>query len=388
MSTSSNQGKCAPGPSPEGGQGKFKSLALNSKAQSNFAKFSARSQQPFASQRINPKEILDIVNRVYDIVIISPSDFDGSQYTNQDESQGKLVIIEDEIPFLVRNLGQQGVQHAKDNQLKEAIYNFRKAEIIIDSYNRLQGHVSQELILFIVINMGTCFYKVNLYDEAFSCFESADVRIKEFEQLLIMQSMKKLKAPTAAAADNLLQLGNKMKYNKIRVNLNFQNCILFSELGKHQEALNYAKHASQLSFGNAMNSLLICYHIFLKFVQNATHSIKMSQEQIPSATATEKKTLTKTCSAKQTGADEAPGSHPSAKSEIELQNYCIKIIPILEELHKVVNDERVLQVCGNEKLLKAISQMQQTVQMYFPKNIQPNLAVLTQGLSDKHWMYQ
>lgn len=51
--------------------------------------------------------------------------------------------------------------------------------------------------------MGICFYRVNLYDEAYSCFESADVRIKEFETQLIQQSMKKLKIPIQGMGDNL-----------------------------------------------------------------------------------------------------------------------------------------------------------------------------------------
>jgi len=40
------------------------------------------------------------------------------------------------------------------------------------------GKISTELMLGVVMNLGICFYKASLFDEAYSCFENCDLRIK------------------------------------------------------------------------------------------------------------------------------------------------------------------------------------------------------------------
>ena len=40
------------------------------------------------------------------------------------------------------------------------------------------GKITTDLMLTIVINLGICFYRAGLFDEAYSCFENSDMRIK------------------------------------------------------------------------------------------------------------------------------------------------------------------------------------------------------------------
>lgn len=42
-----------------------------------------------------------------------------------------------------------------------------------------EGKVSTDLMLAVVINLGICFYKAGLFDEAYSCFENSDMRMKK-----------------------------------------------------------------------------------------------------------------------------------------------------------------------------------------------------------------
>lgn len=58
---------------------------------------------------LNLQEVLGIINKQYDVKIVSPSEYDASLSSIQDEANDELFIIEDEIPFIIRNLGQQGI---------------------------------------------------------------------------------------------------------------------------------------------------------------------------------------------------------------------------------------------------------------------------------------
>jgi len=61
--------------------------------------------------------------------------------------------------------------------MKLAIKNFRNAEIIFDLYLSNDGKVHPDLVLMVLINLGIAFYKVGLFDEAFSCFEHSEVKL-------------------------------------------------------------------------------------------------------------------------------------------------------------------------------------------------------------------
>ena len=43
------------------------------------------------------------------------------------------------------------------------------------------------MALFIIINMGIGFYNVGLFDEAFSCFESAEIKLGEIQDQICKQ---------------------------------------------------------------------------------------------------------------------------------------------------------------------------------------------------------
>lgn len=62
--------------------------------------------------------------------------------------------------------------------LKEAITLLRNSEKFIDSCFQANEKVPSELVLTVIANLGTCFYKAGLFDEAYSCFESANCRLK------------------------------------------------------------------------------------------------------------------------------------------------------------------------------------------------------------------
>lgn len=70
------------------------------------------------------------------------------------------------------------MKHLTSSSIKEAILSLRNAEVLIDTYMAEDGRVSIHLMLAVVINLGICFYKAGLFDEAYSCFENSDMRIK------------------------------------------------------------------------------------------------------------------------------------------------------------------------------------------------------------------
>lgn len=74
---------------------------------------------------------------------------------------------------------ESGIKYVSSNLIKEAVIQLRNAEVLIDSYMAINGRVSTYLMLAVVINLGICFYKSGLFDEAYSCFENSDMRIKK-----------------------------------------------------------------------------------------------------------------------------------------------------------------------------------------------------------------
>jgi hypothetical protein len=74
--------------------------------------------------------------------------------------------------------------------------------------------------------LGVAFYRAGLMDEAYSCFESSEIKIREIEKSL--ESTKE-RSIGDFSLDYFENLDKRIKWSKLRAKLNFQNCILYSE---------------------------------------------------------------------------------------------------------------------------------------------------------------
>jgi hypothetical protein len=60
-----------------------------------------------------------------------------------------------------------------------------------------------------------------------------------------------------------IAIGEIMKRRRIRILISLQNCILFSEIGKHGQALNFAIEAAKLNTKLIYDSLALGYQIII-----------------------------------------------------------------------------------------------------------------------------
>jgi hypothetical protein len=59
-----------------------------------------------------------------------------------------------------------------------ALICFREAEMIVDIYlEHSEEELNDEVVLFLLVNLGICFYHYAFFDDAFSCFESCETRL-------------------------------------------------------------------------------------------------------------------------------------------------------------------------------------------------------------------
>lgn len=89
------------------------------------------------------------------------------------------VIKEENIASHIKDLLSLALSAVAKNDMKESIRHLHKAEVLIDTYLQIDGKISSELMLAVVMNLGVSFYRVGLFDEAFSCFENSDMRLKK-----------------------------------------------------------------------------------------------------------------------------------------------------------------------------------------------------------------
>lgn len=59
-----------------------------------------------------------------------------------------------------------------------------------------------------------------------------------------------------------------MKKKNIKLQLNLQSCILLSEIGKHEDALKYAKSATKECINLILDSITLCYKSLIKIAKN------------------------------------------------------------------------------------------------------------------------
>lgn len=84
------------------------------------------------------------------------------------------------MPQYIESYVDSGLKCFFSSQLKEAVFQLRNAEILIDTFMQVSdGNVEEELILAVLLNLGICFYKTGLFDDAYSCFENSHLRIKK-----------------------------------------------------------------------------------------------------------------------------------------------------------------------------------------------------------------
>jgi hypothetical protein len=53
----------------------------------------------------------------------------------------------------------------------KALAELRELEMVVDAYlSNSDGNISEEIVIFLLVNLGICFNRYHLYDDAFSCF--------------------------------------------------------------------------------------------------------------------------------------------------------------------------------------------------------------------------
>lgn len=177
-----------------------------------------------------------------------------------------IHVKERDVPLYIERYVAQGLKSFHSNHLTEAVCHLRNGEILIDTFMQVsEGSVSAELMLAVVLNLGICFYKVGLFDEAYSCFENSDLRIKkrisevEEEDDDVEDDEDELSGGggSDAVKREAIIFGRLMRMKKLRLQLNLQTCILFSEIGKHEDALIYARKSSKIALNLLLDSRVI-----------------------------------------------------------------------------------------------------------------------------------
>jgi len=59
------------------------------------------------------------------------------------------------------------------------------------------------------------------------------------------------------------KIGDYLKKIRLRLQLNLQMCILFSEVGKHEDSLDYAKKSAKLSIHLISDTLTASYGLLI-----------------------------------------------------------------------------------------------------------------------------
>ncbi|EAR83332.1 hypothetical protein TTHERM_00947590 (macronuclear) [Tetrahymena thermophila SB210] len=323
-----------------------------------------------------------------------------NQNSNSNSNSNNFQSIsESDIPKYIEQCIETGLKYLEQNNLKESIQQFRNAEVLIDTYMQQEGKVSTDLMLAVVINLGICFYKAGLFDEAYSCFENSDMRMKKKiaeKAASLTQSNKNNKNPeskysasagksfqsnqqftdsnglpvpntiggciseaafissfsktlkegsqinqngfTSQGIEDVLtyfsNLGNKLKRKKLRLSLNLQMCILFSEIGKHEDALDYAKKSSKIAIHILYDCLCICYFILIRGNMLSANQAVLHTENsaVNSSSVAKSQTLTE----------------PSSESTLSLSQ---KVLLQFEKLNRSSNNSTVQSQAQQQQLI-------------------------------------
>ncbi|KAL4499167.1 hypothetical protein ABPG72_006753 [Tetrahymena utriculariae] len=204
------------------------------------------------NSQFNPLDVIKSLAEMKPIIIVKKEGTNQSKsrsnsYSNQKVTQNKVQatngfqvdqsivskseqVLEEDALNLIEKHSQIGFQSLCKDDLKGALLNLRRSDIIMNAFIANEGQIDMSILYFVKINLGICFYKIGLLEEAFTCFETCIMSIKKQQ--------------------------TDSNINAILVKLYFQCCILQSELSNHERALFFGKKATKTIISQFMDLLI------------------------------------------------------------------------------------------------------------------------------------
>ncbi|KAL4454738.1 hypothetical protein ABPG74_021943 [Tetrahymena malaccensis] len=204
------------------------------------------------NSQFNPLDVIKSLAEMKPIIIVKKDSSNQSKsrsnsYSNQKGISNKVQVtngfqveqsivskseqvLEEEALNLIEKHSQIGFQSLCKDDLKSALLNLRRSDIIMNAFIANEGQIDMSILYFVKINLGICFYKIGLLEEAFTCFETCIMSIKKQQR--------------------------DSNINAILVKLYFQCCILQSELSNHERALFFGKKATKTIISQYMDLLI------------------------------------------------------------------------------------------------------------------------------------
>ncbi|EAS00217.1 hypothetical protein TTHERM_00215920 (macronuclear) [Tetrahymena thermophila SB210] len=219
-------------------------------------------------------------------------------------------VFEQDVPNLIKKFSSEGYKALLMQDYKQALICLKKSEILMNTFvNKAEGKIESEILLFIKANLGICFYRIGLLQEAFNNFCICLAHLKKqsgkvfqtntqsqhpsiantnndkqngvsqksnSNQNIISNQYKKRSysnLPSIDQAEYLQVLAQKLKKKKLKGDLLLQTCIVLSEQGKHDEALVIANKGAKLQLNYVIDTLAACYHIILQLIKERDQNI-------------------------------------------------------------------------------------------------------------------
>ncbi|KAL4455135.1 hypothetical protein ABPG74_006517 [Tetrahymena malaccensis] len=219
-------------------------------------------------------------------------------------------VFEQDVPNLIKKFSSEGYKALLMQDYKQALICLKKSEILMNTFvNKADGKIESEILLFIKANLGICFYRIGLLQEAFNNFCICLAHLKKqngkgfqtntqsqhhnianpssdklngvsqkqnSNQNIISNQYKKRSysnLPSIDQAEYLQVLAQKLKKKKLKGDLLLQTCIVLSEQGKHDEALVIANRGAKLQLNYVIDTLTACYHIILQLIKERDQTL-------------------------------------------------------------------------------------------------------------------
>ncbi|KAL4503197.1 hypothetical protein ABPG72_000803 [Tetrahymena utriculariae] len=224
-------------------------------------------------------------------------------------------VFEQDVPNLIKKFSSEGYKALLMQDYKQALICLKKSEILMNTFvNKADGKIESEILLFIKANLGICFYRIGLLQEAFNNFCICLAHLKKqsgkgfqtntqsqhpstanpnndkqngvsqksnSNQNIISNQYKKRSysnLPSIDQAEYLLVLAQKLKKKKLKGDLLLQACIVLSEQGKHDEALVIANKGAKLQLNYVIDTLTACYHIILQLIKERDQTLSSNDD--------------------------------------------------------------------------------------------------------------
>ena len=111
-----------------------------------------------------------------------------------------------------------GYQALLKENYKDSLLNLRKADIILNAYVSNDGRVSQNILIFVKMNLGICFYKIGLLEEAYTCLETCIRSLKNKGPNTTNARNKSLSQPSIHDnSEYFISLANRMAKRKVKI---------------------------------------------------------------------------------------------------------------------------------------------------------------------------